>query len=396
MTDQKSILFLLGNDFSNDNRVKIEALALIGLGYRVVIHALINPELPEKENVEGIEVVRCFPDSVHTPYKKEWKGFEDQYIPSLAGQNIDLLHCHDYEMLILGSRIRDYMNRLEKPRVQLIYDSHEYLIGYKFYKRNTGWSNIIKGKVVWNWFVTQEARLLKETDGLISVSQSICDLFEKRLKSRIKPVLIRNMPSEVKLAPPNEKYFQQHFSLPTESKIIIHTGNMHFSKKRYHFLSDAIEQFEDVYMVFIGSMGSNAEMKAYHEQNGLSKKILFHSQVPREEITYYCSMADIGLVYTWNPKWKSYWYAMPNKLMDAALAGLPMLTTSQPELARFIEDNGNGISFNGDDPNALMEAMKKVIADMEHYQEQGALVRQRYSWAQEVEKLKALYAQLLN
>ena len=42
-------------------------------------------------------------------------------------ENFDIIHCHDYHMLFVGTEVKKLA-----PAVKLIYDAHEYLRGWPF------------------------------------------------------------------------------------------------------------------------------------------------------------------------------------------------------------------------------------------------------------------------
>ncbi|MEQ9063543.1 MAG: glycosyltransferase [Vicingaceae bacterium] len=388
------ICVLLDNDFSSDDRVKIECLALIEGGHEVTLYALKGSSLLEEEEMGGIKIRRVFGSALTAPYRREWKNFEKAFVGDISSMDYDIIHCHDFNMVPMGVAIKRKTDAEFGKKIKVVYDSHEYLRGYKYYMRSSGAWNILKGKIVWNWYLYKEERSLGHIDALITVSESIIEEFKKRLPSNVPTELIRNMPSVVKRAQKGQKYFHDHFDLPHLAKLIIHTGNTFFSEERYRWLSRLLEENENYYLVFLGSQASIDALKKMQKAEGLSSRILFHPQVPRDQITFYCSMADIGLVYTWNPKWKSYWFAAPNKLMDVALAGLPLLTTSQPELKRFIEINKNGCFFDGDDYNKLVDAFKKLTQNMAEYKSGAKEVTSKYHWGDEKKKLLDLYAKL--
>jgi glycosyltransferase involved in cell wall biosynthesis len=297
--------------------------------------------------------------------------------------NFDVIHCHDFRMFFLGCRIKK-----KNPNLALIYDSHEYLAGYPYYQRSKKLSNRLKGFVIWNYYYYKEQIDLKKADYIITVSTSLKDFLVN--KSGRPGIVLRNLPPVINKCVDNCNYWHQKFNLPPDKKIVIHTGNAHFSNERLLFLLECIDEDPNLALVFLGSNKSVDEIKNVVEINDF-KDTFFHENVDRAHITHYCSQADIGLVYTWNKKWKSYWYALPNKMMDVSLSGIPVLSTEQPELKKFINIFRHGVTFNGDSKSSLKEAIEKIIESYDLFKENANEIEEQLNWQLESKKLIDLY-----
>ena len=92
-----------------------------------------------------------------------------------------------------------------------------------------------------------------------------------------------------------------------------------------------------------------------------------------------------------NTNWVSYWHALPNKLIDVSLSGLPVLSTEQPELKRFIDENGNGITFKGNSQASLEKALNELIESEKILKAKALKVSENVSWEKEKMLLLNLY-----
>lgn len=81
--------------------------------------------------------------------------------------------------------------------------------------------------------------------------------------------------------------------------------------------------------------------------------------------------------------------------MDVSLSGIPVLSTSQPELKRFISEEGNGVCFNGTLRKYLTSALNEIIEREDELRKKAANVRDRVNWEEESKKISGLYRQLL-
>jgi hypothetical protein len=90
---------LLDNDFRSDNRVEKEAATLHAHGYAVEV-VCVSSDLPAQENRNGIEITRMLhPDITTRPFSKMAAKSALQAIDYIKGKEVDVLHCHDYNVI---------------------------------------------------------------------------------------------------------------------------------------------------------------------------------------------------------------------------------------------------------------------------------------------------------
>lgn len=382
----KKIIVLLDNEYRPDSRVENEINALLEAGYEINMYCLKSETLPEFENNKLLKIRREISPLLFRPFSHEFRSFVKEFANKISAMKPEFIHCHDFRMFFIGCEIKKLY-----PSVKLVYDSHEYLRGYPYFYRIDSWRFKIKGMFVWLWYVYREMKLLRCVSALITVSESL----RKKLESRSgrTSILVRNIPPNSSICKGDCTYWHDKFQLSPDCKVIVHTGNAHYSVKRLNFLIDEVSKRKNLALVFLGSNSSIEKIKHIAKSKGV-QNIYYHEQIPRKYVTYYCSQANFGLVYTWNKLWLSYWYALPNKLIDVSLAGIPVLSTSQPELKGFIDEHKHGITFNGDCKKALSDAMDKIIELEEELKANARLIENKVSWDEEKKKLITLYTHL--
>lgn len=380
------IVMLLDNSYGPDNRVENEINALLEVGYEIDLYCLKSDSLPEIEGNYPFTIRREISTKLFRPFSIEYRSFVKDFANKISAMKPEFIHCHDFRMFFVGCEIKKLY-----PQVKIIYDSHEYLRGYPYFYRIDSWRSKLKGMIVWFWYVILEMKVLKCASALITVSESL----RKKLESRSgkTSILVRNIPPNSSVCKGNCTYWHDKFQLSPDCKVIVHTGNAHYSIKRLLFLIDEISKRKNLALVFLGSNASIEKIRLMAKSKGVLN-IFYHEQIPRKYITYYCSQANFGLVYTWNKLWLSYWYALPNKLIDVSLAGIPVLSTNQPELKGFIDEHKHGITFKGDSKVALSEALDKIIEREDEFKANARLIEKKVSWSEEKKKLISLYNHL--
>lgn len=385
--NDKTVYILLDNKYGPDSRVENEINALTESGLKVIMYCMRSEGMPEFEDKSPLLIYRDISDKLFRPFSAEYRSFVREFAKKIALLQPEIIHCHDFRMFFLGCEI----NKLY-PSVKIIYDAHEYLRGYPYFYRINNWSSKIKGLFVWIWYVYTEMKLLKKAEAIFTVSESLRLKLARR--SGRPSILLRNIPPNSTICHENCRYWHEHFKLKADVKVIIHTGNAHYSDKRLIFLIDEMSHRKNLALVFLGTNVSLDKIMAMAKKKGVFN-IYFHEQIPRKFITYYCSQANFGLVYTWNKIWLSYWFALPNKMIDVSLAGIPVLSTSQPELKKFIDEYGHGVTFNGDSRKALSMALDEILQKENELKSNARLIDKKVSWDIEKQKLISLYQNLM-
>ena len=144
------VLMFVSNPFISDPRVYAEAKSLIQAGHKVTVVAWDREKqnLP-RQNWDGIDVVRLRTKLLPKRYRfgsPLWVGFNlilwqwHAYRLALVlnkEKNFDVIHCHDFDTLAIGTRLK------RKLGLPLIYDAHE-IYGYMIAKSLPRWvANII-------------------------------------------------------------------------------------------------------------------------------------------------------------------------------------------------------------------------------------------------------------
>src|SRR5579885_3128214 len=102
----KTVLMLLTNAYDPDARVRQEALALLGMGWRVRLLAWDRDlKSAASELMEGVEVERIFLRSSHGRGNTQLFFYALLYLKMLWRAwriRFDVVHCHDLDTLPIG------------------------------------------------------------------------------------------------------------------------------------------------------------------------------------------------------------------------------------------------------------------------------------------------------
>jgi glycosyltransferase involved in cell wall biosynthesis len=143
--------------------------------------------------------------------------------------------------------------------------------------------------------------------------------------------------------------------------------------------------------------GSAADFWARAEALGLTARITALGWLPHDDALAAASRCDIALIL-FQPGAKNHRLALPHKLFDAMLAGLPVIAPAEAEeIAAVIETAGCGALVDAADPAAIAEEIQRM-ADPLRRAVLGQVGREaaleHYAWAGEAARLVALYGRL--
>lgn len=153
-------------------------------------------------------------------------------------------------------------------------------------------------------------------------------------------------------------------------------------------------------LVLVGRFtdGSEASFDALAADLGVAKRVEKHGWVEREAALRIASACDVALVL-FQPGVENHRLALPHKLFDAMLCGLPVIVPDfAAEVASVVEEAGCGIAVPTADASRVAEAAlalrdPALRAAMGAHGRAAALTR--YGWAGEAARLVALYDALL-
>lgn len=377
-------VMLLDNPFVADRRVFREATALVKAGFPVKLFAVKDSSLPDEEIISGVTVKRIFDPET---FKIKNIRALHRIAKELSKEKIDILHCHDWVMLYVGSIIKK-----NNPRIILIHDSHELFYSWplNYSNRKNTWIRIKSG-IVRKMEVFREKINAASIDYLITVTES----FGKELKQHFgfskDPVIIRNI-AEYEDVPASSNYLREKFNIPASTRIIVNFSLYIYQKSRnLEAVIDQLANVEEVALIIICKEGGHKKEIMNRVNSRNIRNVFFHEAVYNHDIINVLSSADIGLVSTWNKKDLSYWFGLENKVFQYNIAELPILATAQPENIKVIEKYKIGVCVNADEPDAYLKGYYEILNHYDEFKKNVIETRKFLHWDNEKSKLIQLY-----
>jgi glycosyltransferase involved in cell wall biosynthesis len=279
-----------------------------------------------------------------------------------------LVHANDWNTmwaaiaikLICGSR--------------LIYDSHEL-----WADRNGRWER--RG-----WLIACEALFVRVADQVLTTSPGHAQALAKRNRIHA-PLVVRNLP---------EQDVSEEIA-PEQPPVVVYVGGLMPGRGLEEML-EALALIPAIKLRTIGpgAIGYRASLLERARAAGLADRVELLPAVAPSAVLGALAGGAVGLCLI-QPVCRSYELSLPNKLLEYASAGLPVLASDLPVLARVVREGGFGEVVPPRDPPAIAAGLARLLEPSAHSRAAAAATRfaQVNRWSKESELLAGAYRRAL-
>ena len=116
------------------------------------------------------------------------------------------------------------------------------------------------------------------------------------------------------------------------------------------------DQVPDANLVVVGDGPERADLERLAEQTGVPHAVRFAGQVPRDRVALYLRAADVFVLY-------SGYEGLPHIVLEAMLAGTPVVASAKGGIPEVIEDGVTGRLVPWGDETRLRDALLKALSD---------------------------------
>ena len=121
-------------------------------------------------------------------------------------------------------------------------------------------------------------------------------------------------------------------------------------------------------LVLLGG-GEHVDMyKKMAELMKISDRVWFPGKIPQDQLLRYTAAADFGLSLIDDVSLNNQ-LALPNKLFEYIMAGIPVLVSDCPQMVHIIQQYQVGAVIKGNDPEIAVNVIKHWIENPRVYQE---------------------------
>ncbi len=180
------------------------------------------------------------------------------------------------------------------------------------------------------------------------------------------------------------------FGIPAGSRILISIGRLE-RQKGFDVLLEAVSLLnplpDNAYFVIVGD---GPDLNSLRNQSKLTDRVLFLGR--RDDVPNLLAASNAFIL-------PSRWEGMPNVVLEAMAAGLPLITTRVEGISELIHDGVNGLTVAPDQPAELANAILRILSQPDFRRNAGCnsqvLVAKEFTIQCTTDAYAKLYLQLL-
>ena len=204
-------------------------------------------------------------------------------------------------------------------KARLYYDMREFYFALGPLE-GRGWKQKL---IAWH-----ERMLLKHVDQVIVSGYLDAGIIQKRFRLPKPPHILLNTPPWQERV--QSSYLRDTFSSPTSAVVVQCQGVVHHGRGIAPFFK-AMLALPNVHLCVVGDGPAKQQLQNLSMSLQLDQRVHWHDVVDYDKLHAITCSADIGLCLI-EPVSESYRYALPNKLFEYMMAGVPVLANDLPAL----------------------------------------------------------------
>jgi glycosyltransferase involved in cell wall biosynthesis len=364
------VLMLLSNEYRPDPRVRKEAITLREAGHEVTVLCWNRPQLASDHlEDDGIKIERVRTGKVASPLSMG-TNIPFFYIRAYFRSRhleFDVVHCHDYDTLMLGV----FISRLR--HVPLVYDSHEWF-----------------SKMVAQDLPGFACRLIERTESLlmpncqavIAANEAVADHLVSSGANNVTVVM--NCPD----LPPDQP---RAAYLEKDGISLFYGGTLEPGR----FVKEMLEVVKGDKGCTLRIAGNGRMVKDVEEAAASCDCIHFLGYIAQDQIFENIAGCD-AVVSMLDPSNGNYAIATPIKLLEAMAYGVPIIVSEGTYSAEMVKlfDCGLVVEYTSDGMSSAISLLKDA-GNREKLGRNGRVAAEKeYNWAAMRERLWKVYRTL--
>ena len=310
------------------------------------------------------------------------------FLKSIVAYQPDIIHAHDFITVPAA------LSCAKKNNAKVIFDAHE------IEADRVGSNDNLS---LWN-LKRELRRYLPKIDALITVNQSAINFYSEEYNiSHIPQAIIYNSP--VTKSSDHDSDGVEHalnlrekLKIPEKDILFVYTGIIGITRGVPEIV-EAMKPVSGTHLCIMGPQRNNIlkEFNAHVSTLNMDERVHILPPVPHDIVTETIKSADISIMFIL-PSCLNYIYCLPNKLFEAAMAGLPIVGPDLPEVERFITGEGIGVIVKAGDIKDLTRAIAETAQDPLRFRPDAQklqALREKWSWSAQEKTLVPFYKRVL-
>lgn len=195
-------------------------------------------------------------------------------------------------------------------------------------------------------------------------------------------LVIRNLPFYRQSTQPID--FRKKYNLTKEEIILLYQGVI-LKGRGIGRIIQAMKNLPRTVFILLGEGEQKNNYRKLAEECGVDDRVFFEGTYPQKELINYTAGGDIGICIIENIS-LSYYHALPNKLFEYIMAGLPVISSILPQLKKIIDDYQVGEIVDIEQGELIEEKIIKLINNqnlLNVYKTNCSVAAKKLNWQEE-------------
>lgn len=366
-------------------RVDRSARALVADGHDVVLVAVRDDRTPAFEDRDGYTVKRVAIASRRLPRRFGlrlfrfiegiWRTFAQAY-----REDADVYNPRDAEPLLAAHAAALLRRSL------VVYDSDELCL----YRNKP-----VARRRLWRWAMRRyEGFFIRRSAAAVTSDHGRADIIAETYRVP-RPTVVRNVPERMDTIVPDHAF---RAAASGDCRYLLIYQGIFVPNRGLPELIAAMRGLPDCALALVGYGHIQDELEGIVSQEGLGARVRLFEAVPFATLMGYTAASDVGVIPLIG-SCLSYVHAAPNKLFEFMMAGIPVVVSDLPEMARVVREERVGTLIEDpSDPASIALAVQDVLQMDEPLAEMGARARDaalaRYVWETDREAYLDVFREL--
>lgn len=358
---RKKIITSAFSNLYTDQRIEKVCRTLHENGYEIELIGNNWGGAEDMQRPYSFSRIELISKSLKTAYFEfNWKLYHE--LKKKADQNT-ILHANDLDALLPNYLIAKKLN------IPLVFDSHEIFSEMP----------AIQGKMSQKMWRYLERSIVPQIKFMITASGSYGKWFQK--KYGVDPIIIQNAPRKIDF----------DLEIPENNpKVVLYQGAIN----PFRGIDKVILAMHLLDNVILKIAGDGPRKKEYEDlviRENLQNKVQFLGKLRPEDLREITVKVDCGMSIEENGG-ESYFYSLPNKVLDCIQARVPLMLSNLPEMQNIKNQFDVGEIIKDHQPSTIANSIQLILnKGRKNYQPELEKAANALCWENEEVKLLQVF-----
>ncbi|MBK7103872.1 MAG: glycosyltransferase [Ignavibacteriae bacterium] len=367
MSDKKSVIITFLGNANQDSRVVNLIESLTNLNYEV---QTISFDWKSENFKSQLGKTNIYKLDKSKSSLKFYFSFFYLLIKDLLKYKSDIYFAEDVYTL----HVTYFFAKFNKAKI--FYNSRE------IYAHLAGLRN---KSIVQNIIAKIENKFIRKVDNVFVTGEMDKEFLEE--KYELKNILVlRNLP---KFKDNFEKVdLRKKLGIGLNEKIILYQGVI-LEGRGILKLIQILNKIENAHFVIVGDGEFKTKFENETRKLNLQNRVHFIGSVNHNELLNCTASADLGIALIENIS-LSYYYALPNKIFEYIMAGVPVLCSNLPQMKKIVDEFNVGKYVNVENDDEIISAINEFLKNenlLFTYKENCVKASKELNWENEFKKV---------